>query len=346
MTTTPTTNDTPRPVNSPEHISDTGQSAQDTFDTVSELDDPNPVVSVVVPTYNRADGLAVTIESVLAQTLTEFELIIVDDSSTDDTETVVSQYDDDRITYIRHEHNRGGSAARNTGIDTARGKYVALLDSDDVWAPEKLERQIALLESRSDEWVAAYCGFERQRTGANSRLRALFDAVLPPSERPGIEGGEELVAESLLLRGFSTGGSSTLLVRRDVVKRMGGFDESFERQQDWEFRNRVVREGKLAYVDEVLMTKRESNAPAAETVERSISHYLDTFSTEVRTLEDAGYDVTGRHLYLISCAFFSEGKFREGLYYLRRSHLPTIRQYAEVGYAALRGVRTLVRRER
>jgi glycosyltransferase involved in cell wall biosynthesis len=305
--------------------------------------DGEPVVSVVVPTYNRADRLAPTIESVLAQTVSDLELLVVDDASTDDTEAVVTGYDDDRVQYLRHDENRGGSAARNTGIDAARGTYVALLDSDDLWDPRKLERQVACLESRSDDWVAAYCGYERQRSGSDGRLRVLVDAVLPSVEREGMEGGAELVTESLLLRGFSTGGSSTLVVRRDVVQRMGGFDESFQRQQDWEFRNRLLREGKLAYVDAVLVQKKESTPPAAETVERSIRHYLDTFAEDVDALEAAGHDVTGRHLFIVARAFLSEGNFDKGLYYLRRSHLPTVRQYVDVAYAAARGAATLVR---
>ncbi|WP_372910286.1 glycosyltransferase family 2 protein [Salinigranum sp.] len=305
--------------------------------------DAAPLVSVVVPTYNRADSLTPTIESVLAQTVSDLELLVVDDASTDDTESVVTGYDDDRVQYLRHDENRGGSAARNTGIEAARGTYVALLDSDDLWEPRKLERQVACLESRSDDWVAAYCGYDRQRSGPDSRLRVLVDAILPSVEREGMEGGEELVTESLLLRGFSTGGSSTLLVRRDVVQRMGGFDESFQRQQDWEFRNRLLREGKLAYVDAVLVRKEESAPPAAETIERSIRHYLDTFGEDVAALEAEGHDVTGRHLFIVARAFLSEGNFRKGLYYLRRSHLPTVRQYADVAYAAARGAATRAR---
>jgi GT2 family glycosyltransferase len=301
-------------------------------------DPARPTVSVVVPTYNRSATLGPTIESVLAQTMTDIELLVVDDASTDETETVVAGYDDGRVRYLRHDRNRGGSAARNTGIEAARGRYVALLDSDDVWDPRKLERQVACLESRSDDWVAAYCGFERQRTGTNSRLRTVVDRLLPPAETPGLEGGEELVAESLLLRGFSTGGSSTLLVERETIQRMGGFDESFQRQQDWEFRNRLLREGRLAYVDEVLMTKHQSSPPPAEAVERSIAHYLETFDEDVQALDAQGYDVTGRHLFIVARSFIAEGKFRRGLHYLRRSHLPTVREYADVGYAAVRGL--------
>src|SRR6056297_1668487 len=116
-----------------------------------------PTVSVIVPTYNRADALPRTVESVLGQTLDDLELIVVDDASTDDTPAVIDDYDDDRVQFVQHERNQGASAARNTGIDRAEGDYVAFLDSDDVWRPTKLEKQVQTLARRGDDWVAAYC---------------------------------------------------------------------------------------------------------------------------------------------------------------------------------------------
>lgn len=98
-----------------------------------------PTVSVVIPTYNRAHLVGRAIQSVLNQTYQDFEIIVVDDGSTDNTEEVVKSFNDPRIRYIRHDQNRGGSAARNTGIKMARGEYIAFQDSDDEWLPEKLE---------------------------------------------------------------------------------------------------------------------------------------------------------------------------------------------------------------
>lgn len=104
-------------------------------------------VSVVIPTYNRAELLSRAIDSVLAQTYDDFELLVVDDGSTDDTEAVVTAYDDDRVRYLAHETNRGANPARNTGIEAAEGEFVAFLDSDDEWRPRKLEAQLDRLEA-------------------------------------------------------------------------------------------------------------------------------------------------------------------------------------------------------
>src|SRR4030042_5052103 len=105
-----------------------------------------PTVSIIIPTYNRAHLVMRAINSVLDQSFQDFEIIIVDDASRDNTEKMVSGIRDKRIFYIRHEKNRGGSAARNTGIKQARGEYIAFLDSDDEWLPEKLEKQLKVLE--------------------------------------------------------------------------------------------------------------------------------------------------------------------------------------------------------
>ena len=107
----------------------------------------NPKVSVVITTYNRAALLPRAIRSVLAQTYEDYELIIVDDCSTDDTPEVVQRFADSRIRAVRHSDNRGQSAAVNTGIRLARGEYIAFLDDDDEWVDRKLSRQVRTLDA-------------------------------------------------------------------------------------------------------------------------------------------------------------------------------------------------------
>ena len=128
-------------------------------------------VSVIIPTYNRAACLKLALASVLNQTYQNFEIIVVDDASTDGTADVVRGFADARITYVRHDVNRGkvgaGAAARNSGIARAQGTYIAFLDDDDEWLPEKLARQVAVLDRGPRSVGAIYTGFVKidQATG-------------------------------------------------------------------------------------------------------------------------------------------------------------------------------------
>jgi len=116
----------------------------------------NPNVSVIVATYNRANFIDRAIKSILNQIYQDFEIIIVDDGSSDNTEEIIKGYKDKRIIYIKHKKNQGISTARNTGIKRAKGEYIAFLDSDDEWFPEKLERQVVLLQNESSEVGVVY----------------------------------------------------------------------------------------------------------------------------------------------------------------------------------------------
>ena len=106
------------------------------------------LVSVIMPTYNCGRFIKESIDSVLAQTYANWELLIVDDCSTDETESVVRRYKDKRIHYWRNAHNEGAALTRNKALREAKGKYIAFLDADDLWLPEKLEKQIAFMEAK------------------------------------------------------------------------------------------------------------------------------------------------------------------------------------------------------
>mgnify|MGYP000371370111 CR=1 FL=1 len=302
-----------------------------------------PTVSVIVPTYNRADALPRTIESVLSQTHEDLELFVVDDASTDDTRAVVAAYEDDRLTYLRHEQNRGGSAARNTGIDASTGEYVAFLDSDDEWRAGKLERQLAELEGRDDDWVAAYCGVTMVRENRENRvlgaLRRRFGRL---HDTEGAEGGAELVG-AVLADDLHTSAGSTLLVERAVAEQIDGFDESFDRFQDPEFLLRVLREGKLAFVDAPLVRRYASGSPSADALREADEHYLETFAETVDQLEAAGRDIRGAHAYFLAKAYLAEGRFGTGLRYLVRARRPSPRQYPGLAASVLSGVAAATR---
>lgn len=296
------------------------------------------LVSVVIPTYNRADVLPRAVETALDQTLSDIEVIVVDDASTDDTLATLAEYDDPRLTVLEHETNRGASAARNTGIAVAEGDYIALLDSDDEWAPEKLERQVETVATRSDEWVAAYCGTTVVTDeSAHPVVQRLTDLLGRQGNADRVEGGAELVRDVLCQR-LHTSAGSTLLVEADVVERIGGFDESFDRYQDTEFLIRVLKEGKLAYVDEPLLRRYPSGGPSAEAVREANRHLLDTFAEDVVEYETRGYDVTGANQYTLARLFFKEGKFDEGVKHLKAGTLPGPRQLPGLAYTVVSGL--------
>jgi glycosyltransferase involved in cell wall biosynthesis len=204
-----------------------------------------PAVSVIIPTYNRAHLLDRAIKSVLSQTYQDFEVIVVDDGSSDNTEDVIKSIGDARLLYVRHEKNVGSNAARNTGIRLARGKYISFQDSDDEWHPDKLERQVPVLEDNPDVG-GVYSGFWRIKDG--DRIYFPF-----PSRRP--RNGH--INESLLYGNFVT--TQALLIRADVLRKTEGFDEKIPRLQDWELMLRLSKVCRFRFIDEPLFTAYYTN---------------------------------------------------------------------------------------
>lgn len=274
-------------------------------------------VTVVLPAYNSASTLSRAIESVLAQTLDDIELIVVNDGSSDETTTVASSYEDE-IVHLEHDKNRGGSVARNTGIRDSAGEYIAFLDADDEWKPTKLAKQVDLLESRTNDWVAAYCDYTSVRSGPTSSIRS-FISRRGEGDYPK-EGGNELIPYVFTTQ-FSLGGASTLLARRSTVEAIGGFDGSFERHQDWEFIVRLLKTGKIAYIDEKLVMKYASGSPTPSTLERAQRQYFEKFREEITELESQGYQITDIHRFRLAIAYCRAGHFRSSIRKIPKNQL-------------------------
>lgn len=189
-----------------------------------------PTVSVIIPAYNRVHLVGRSIRSVLNQTYQDFELIVVDDGSTDNTEEVVKEFQkqDRRVKYIKHEKNKGASAARNTGIKNSLGYFLSFLDSDDQWLRNKLECDVKILNDNKD-CVICSTGhtFIDEKTGKIVG-KSIFN--------------EQFVSQKIVLRGECIATNDFTAVKK-VVLDIGGFDEKLPARQDWDFWIRITSVG-------------------------------------------------------------------------------------------------------
>lgn len=197
--------------------------------------DQAPRVSVVVPAYNRGELLSAAVASVLTQSFDDLELLVVDDGSNEDLDAALAAtVKDPRVRMIRHTENRGTAAARNTGTSSAKGDYIAFLDSDDVWYPEKLARQLAWMESHGE---LVSCTGYRVATGL----------------RPGGELRLSLeVGFRDLLWGCVVSPGSTMIAKKALLDEVGPFDESLRRLEDWEWLLRCAQLAPIGMVPEIL----------------------------------------------------------------------------------------------
>jgi glycosyltransferase involved in cell wall biosynthesis len=191
-----------------------------------------------MPVYNGAAFVSRAIESVLGQTVSDLELIVVDDGSTDDTRAVVTEITDARLRYI-HQQNRGPSVARNNGIRAASAEWIAFLDSDDYWLPTKLEAQLARANEVPDAGVI-YCGAKYLDPSGNfiADLHAVVEGAIVPK---------------LLLDNCISGGTSSAALKRDVFAAIGLFDESMSCCEDWDLWLRAANATRVAKVVEPLV---------------------------------------------------------------------------------------------
>lgn len=210
----------------------------------------NSLISVVIPTFNREKILPISLESALVQSYQNIEIIIVDDHSNDDTEAVVKQYQDDRIHFIRLSKNSGGAVARNVGIDAAKGEYIAFLDSDDAWAPNKLERQFTHIQNHTNpKNVVSYTQVFHSLTGISKESLNEFN---PKGYFPkrGKRKAETVGDYILCNRGKTL--TSTLMMYQKLAKSTR-FRNKFRKHQDWDFCLRLEKNGaEFSFINEPL----------------------------------------------------------------------------------------------
>lgn len=201
------------------------------------------LVSVIIPTYNRANLLDRAIKSVLAQSYQDFEIIVVDDGSTDNTKEIIENLYDNRIKYIRHDQNKGGACARNTGIKASSGQYIAFLDSDDEWLPEKLDKQISLFSNCSDSVGAVYCSHYTHDDISGRIWKEPFSDL----KRGNLYNS--------LLNGWCPASTSFFVLARNVFEKSGLFDDQLPSFQDYDLWIRVAEHYEFEFIDEPLAIK-------------------------------------------------------------------------------------------
>jgi glycosyltransferase involved in cell wall biosynthesis len=232
-------------------------------------------VSVIIPTFNNGPYIAEAVESALAQTITPSEIVIVDDGSTDQTEAVVRQFGD-KVRYIK-QSNAGACSARNRGIAESNSEFIAFLDADDKWFPEKLDRQLVCFYDDSQIGLV-HCGMREFNSQSGNAIGH------------NIAGIEGWAAHDILRWETSQliGTGSTIIVRRSVIDDVGGFDEDLTHGEDWEFCLRVARKYKIGFVREALVDYRNHGSNVSKNIpemERStLLAWRKAFSVDDETI--------------------------------------------------------------
>ena len=226
--------------------------------------DTNPAVSVVIRNFNRSQSIGRAIDSVFAQTWQDFEILVVDDASTDDSVAEInSQFGHSaRLKIIQHVSNRGAAAAANTGIKAASGRYVAYLDSDDEWLPDFLRSHVGLLQS-NPRTVITYCSFFQ--VWEQYRMERLVRAHRSANQRL-----------DMLLGGFIYSQSMTV-ARRDALLDFGGFDEDLKISHDYALWSKLALEleNPFAFVDRPLLRYRMSDDALTTDYGRWVNEYME-----------------------------------------------------------------------
>jgi len=250
-----------------------------------------PEVSIIIPTHNRANLIGRAIQSVLDQTYRDFQLIVVDDASADGTEGVVRAFNDNTIQYIRHMMNRGANSARNTGIENAKGEYIAFLDDDDEWLPEYLDQMISYLEAKDRSIGLVYCSFYRIDSDTSVVLNIRKQQKKQRKE------------------GSSIGFPSRWVVRKKVFEKAGMFDETMKCFQDVEMSFRISKHYRAVYFDKPLVRLYFTEGSLSSNFhgkERYIKILLNRYSEIMNGAELADWYIA------LTNSYFAEGIFEIG----------------------------------
>jgi len=265
-------------------------------------------VSVILPTYNRAHLLEASVESVLEQTYRNLELIIVDDGSKDNTEELVAlwQKQDPRIRYVRHERNKGLAAGRNTGARAARFELIANQDSDDIWEPGKLEREVTALQNSNPRTGVAYSRTEKiMRSGKR--------VYIPSMDFHPTSGDLHL---KLLEANFIT--MQTSLMKKECFEKVGGFDESLRDIEDWDFWLRVSKYYEFVFVPDIGVKIKIYSDSLTSNQKKRLGGREDIFVKHIDEFKKYP-KIFARHAYSIGHTYVLMGEIERGRRYLKKA---------------------------
>jgi len=260
-----------------------------------------PEVTVVIPAYNAERFIADTLRSVQSQTFRDFEVVVVDDGSTDRTAAIVDAFGPpvQRV----HQRNGGVSRARNAGIGSARGRFIAFLDADDLWDPFKLEAQVTLLKARTE---LGFCYTGVRHIDGEGRVSSVKPA------RDHLDLCRTLLLESSVIA------ISSVVVRRELVEQSGGFDPDFSQCADWDFWIRMSRLAQYAAVTAPLVGYRTAPGNMSSNVsllERDTFAVLDKFfategATAYLSIKRQCY---GNHWMILAGSYLHDAKLADSL---------------------------------
>jgi glycosyltransferase involved in cell wall biosynthesis len=259
-------------------------------------------VSVIIPFYNQLDSLSCAIACLKNQTFCDFKIIIVDDGSDEDI-SYIRDFDP-RIILIRHNHNRGAAAARNTGVIAAKEKYVAFMDSDDEWFPRKLEIQV--------EWMNKFSPIKASTTGYYLRSS---------------EGSYEKIIKNqtnwyrYFMRGIEISPGTTLMVERNIMLKYL-YDEKLQRLEDWDWALRFSEENEIYVIQKVLAKINKFSCPDAKSVEKANLKIIEKHKSAFRK---EGYFYSqfciGKRYLEIANHHYRENNLKQGWQYLFKTIL-------------------------
>lgn len=281
------------------------------------------LISTIITTFGGGQQLERALDSVLEQSYRNIEAIVVDDNEPSSlarkqTENSMLKYvNEDRVKYIKHEKNKNGAAARNTGIRVARGEYIAFLDDDDYYLPQRFEAILDKL-SADPNFIGIYTGVEvRDKNGyITSQLRPIA----------------ELQVKDLLLDEMALGTGSNIFVRSNVVRKINGFDEDFVRRQDIEFMIRVCECGKVGHIRNCYVIKSVngvSNLPKYEKMKQVIEMFSHKFKSEIDSLGDEKseyYNVQATSLFGLALNDNNAKEIREALNRIKKYRRVTLKE--------------------